>query len=539
MHESGSNAARASYVVLVTALAVCVLSSLFMMPYLPDDSYISFRYAENLANGNGLTFNAGEQPVEGYSNLLWILFCAFLHQSGLDLPSFMPYVGILLGMLNILVLWLIFRRRRLPPLQTLFPLLLLAASGPFVTYVISGMETPLYALLLLLAVNWLDLWFVSGKLSYAVLLALTGVSLSLCRPEGVVVFPLVAAATLWLTRKRTEDTRFFSRRIKHVAISGGIFLVIVVVYHVWRVGYFGEVLPTPLLSKGGGGKSVINAWVQNAYMYFVKQGDYYPPAGYYFVALVLAGVLGWRLSASTSPLRRADTVALILGIAHVAIYCNFKDWMPAMRYHAALVGLFLATAVHVQTPFFKNKKSLETPARLKFWLTGAAVLMMSCSLLASFHVITSRAEESNQKCLVRLGKWLREIMPRNSVLAISDVGAIPYYSRFRTIDIHPESLTDLYIAKNGFSIEYIYRRKPDIIILPSRSQFVTRFSPEHHAFAEDERFQRLYRFIGASRFDWQHDRSYWIFIPRPYPKIPKAKMDRFPHGIGTIRNIRE
>src|SRR5262245_14911733 len=35
-----------------------------------DDAFISFRYARNLANGNGLVFNPGER-VEGYTNFLW------------------------------------------------------------------------------------------------------------------------------------------------------------------------------------------------------------------------------------------------------------------------------------------------------------------------------------------------------------------------------------------------------------------------------------------------------------------------------------
>ncbi len=53
--------------------------------FLCDDAYISFRYAANLAGGLGLCFNPGEQPpVEGYSNLLWVL--ALAAGIGLDLP---------------------------------------------------------------------------------------------------------------------------------------------------------------------------------------------------------------------------------------------------------------------------------------------------------------------------------------------------------------------------------------------------------------------------------------------------------------------
>ena len=38
-----------------------------------DDAWISFRIARNWVRGDGLTFNPGEPPVEGMTNLLWTL----------------------------------------------------------------------------------------------------------------------------------------------------------------------------------------------------------------------------------------------------------------------------------------------------------------------------------------------------------------------------------------------------------------------------------------------------------------------------------
>ena len=44
-----------------------------------DDAMISMRYARNLADGHGLVFNAGQTPVEGYTNFLWTVWMALLH----------------------------------------------------------------------------------------------------------------------------------------------------------------------------------------------------------------------------------------------------------------------------------------------------------------------------------------------------------------------------------------------------------------------------------------------------------------------------
>jgi hypothetical protein len=40
-----------------------------------DDAFISFRYAQNLADGHGLSFNP-EESIEGFSNLLFVLLLA-------------------------------------------------------------------------------------------------------------------------------------------------------------------------------------------------------------------------------------------------------------------------------------------------------------------------------------------------------------------------------------------------------------------------------------------------------------------------------
>ena len=48
-----------------------------------DDAFISFRYAQNLVEGKGLVYNAGEK-VEGYSNFLWTMLVALGMELKLD-----------------------------------------------------------------------------------------------------------------------------------------------------------------------------------------------------------------------------------------------------------------------------------------------------------------------------------------------------------------------------------------------------------------------------------------------------------------------
>ena len=61
-----------------------------------DDAFISFRYAANLAEGNGLVFNPGEY-VMGYSNFLWVVLLSGAEWLGVASPRAAPVlVGIML-----------------------------------------------------------------------------------------------------------------------------------------------------------------------------------------------------------------------------------------------------------------------------------------------------------------------------------------------------------------------------------------------------------------------------------------------------------
>jgi hypothetical protein len=158
---------------------------------------------------------------------------------------------------------------------------------------------------------------------------------------------------------------------------------------------------------------------------------------------------------------------------------------------------------------------------------------LNFGVLSQLRMIAERTETSNRLCTVPLGKWLKNVVPEGSLMVVSDVGAIPYYSGLHAVDFHPESLTDLYIAKNGFSIDYIRRRDPDVVIFPSQSIYVAKFYPEHYKMAMDRRFDK-YRLIGVSRYDWDNDRCYWVYVRSNFPELTDEQFESFPHGVGSV-----
>ena len=58
------------WIVLLVAMVTLTVHSLIIQPWMLDDAFISFRYAENWVSGHGPVYNAGER-VEGYTNFLW------------------------------------------------------------------------------------------------------------------------------------------------------------------------------------------------------------------------------------------------------------------------------------------------------------------------------------------------------------------------------------------------------------------------------------------------------------------------------------
>ncbi len=496
-----------------------------MAPFIPDDSFITFRYAENLTKGYGVTFNAGEKPVEGYSNFLWILLCAALSKCGLSLIDWTPKVGLLFGVLSLCALWLLFYRRALPPVLIALSLLIFSCSGPFALYAISGMETPLYVFLLLTALLCVDGIFSTGRSRWFLALACTGTLLAMCRPEGAVVFPGIAIYSFYFVRRNREaGAELFP--LKKAFLTCCLFFGLLVSYHLWRIIYFGELLPTAFLVKGGHGKSLVTAVAINWRWYFVKLNRYFAPFGTYYLALLVLCAVFLFASSSRKKSAPVGSISFLLTVLYVALYLYFVDWMPGMRYHAALVGLCLVPAVslaELEWRVYRGRILVVSTLCL-------AMVAFSLSAVGRLRWDAQRNEESTVKCLIPLGEWLRETMPSKSLLAIHDVGAVPYFSNLPTMDSNPQSLTDLYIAKNGFSADYFFSRNPDIAIFSSEHSLTQRqFFPHYKPLLRDPRFSRYYRLIGISQYDFTK-RSFWVYVRRDV-KVSAEQMKKFPPGL--------
>ena len=240
----------AAFALLLVYLFVLQIAAIW--PFTIDDMYISLRYAKNWSDGNGLLWNIGEPPVEGYSNFLFVCLAALSMKLGLDPVLVLKMAGILGLVFSVTALYGLSRFWFSRALAVIPALWLLVYRDEMV-WVASGLETTWYQALLLGAAYALlrGLGYQSVPtprgtmrqgywIMAAVLLALAG----LTRPEGAVI----AAVFLGIAYCNLPDRSSSSWRC--LVWAAGVFALLYGTYFIWRWHYFGLLLPNSVYCKG-------------------------------------------------------------------------------------------------------------------------------------------------------------------------------------------------------------------------------------------------------------------------------------------------
>ena len=525
--------ARTAHVVLVLVVAVALFVALaaVMMPFVPDGAYISFRYAEQLAQAQGFTFNSGADPVEGYGSFLWVVLSAVIHNLGLDIPHTAPYASLVFGVLNIVILWAIYRRRHPSPYGLLLPLVLFASSAPLLTFAVSGMETTLYSFLLLLTIYFLDRALSSGALGAYLMTAVVCVILSLCRLEGILVFPVAVLYVMW-SQLGVGGVAAKSRHQRGVFIAAVVFIVGVAVYHSWRLAYFGSWLPTTFWAAAG--DSLFESWTGNVRSYFVSHGHDYPPMGYYYLAVALLAVIGAGSSGAAAHVR-VNRVCLMLGAAFGVLYVGFADPLPGLRYHTAFLGLLFVPLIHLPDAAAKAAYTdLKRVGHRWYWPVVACLLIVSGSWLASTKLSLQRIEDGTREARVKFGRWLNEAVADSTVLAIGEVGSVPYHAKLPVFDMAGPPLVNDPATTHGFSENAFFESMPGVVVFVSKGLLTRNVDPAHERLMTSTRFGDRYEFLATVRLDWYQDRSYWVYVPRIRPHFSPELRGKFPSGLGSV-----
>ncbi|MCW2512736.1 MAG: hypothetical protein JWR11_1778 [Mycobacterium sp.] len=243
----------------MAALAVCLFWTLLEstrlgVPAPFEDAAMLFRYAENLAHGWGITWNAGQAPglTDGATDLGFVLALAPLTLLGLSTAAAAVLlnlagvfgIGALFGVLN-QRLWQ--RSLRLP-----IALAALVGGGPVDRYVLSGFSPPVMAFLLLAAFTVAALApLARTRRASLTLLAGAGAAAGIAgwwRPEAFAFGPLAVFFGLLLTRRAGTHRTTSVATLCALMVPFGLFVFWWVAL---RIDYFGQLLPTSAVMKSG------------------------------------------------------------------------------------------------------------------------------------------------------------------------------------------------------------------------------------------------------------------------------------------------
>ncbi len=213
--------------------------------FLTDDAWISVRYAENLAAGEGFVWNPGGPRVEGFSNPLLVAIEALAHAVGWSAPGAARLLGVGSGLACVVLVY-VQGRAVVGESAARIASVLTACSAPFAVWAVGGLETLPVALAA-----------TAGTLEVArrdggrVLRAAAAFAvLPWLRPEGLAVAAAVVALGEVPGLFRAATRR---RALLRASLLGGIPLCSQIVLEAVRFGVYGHLLPNSVLYKSGAG----------------------------------------------------------------------------------------------------------------------------------------------------------------------------------------------------------------------------------------------------------------------------------------------
>ncbi len=436
-----------------------------------DDAYISFRYAQNLLAGRGLVFNPGER-VEGYTNFLWTVLLAFFMRLGFDPSQAAIVLGALFSLATVGLVYVCCRVISLRDSAVpIIAMLCLAADGSFALWAVSGMETSMFAFLILAAIT-LYVWEWKndkpGFLSGAVL----GLA-AMTRPEGLLVLVVIVIHQA-LARLALQRRLITAADVARV----GTFAAIYLPFFLWRYYYYGFLLPNTFYAK-----------------VTVRDSGAQYQRGLRHLGTFAGLHIGWltALLVLIPVVKRKFSFWLTLLLALVAIYAGYivfvgGDWSVGRFFVPILPAVYILVAtgaVEAYESLVRYTRRATESASLVVALRGAGLVVLALAPLALFNFSSLKGEHElfvvrfqaarATHARVAMGKWLRDSVPADTFIAVDAAGQIPYHSGLRTLDmfgvndvhtahLEVEDMGEGVPGHEKFDFDYIMWRRPDLII---------------------------------------------------------------------------
>lgn len=437
-----------------------------------DDALITIRYAENLAHGNGLTYNAGERFL-GTTTPLWALVLAAVAYAGIDAPAAATWIGVAAFGWTAAATVLVLRNRGAAGWTQALGASLVATSPVLLMWAGGGMETSLQVASIATFVwlfetsRWRALGFVGG-------------AMVLVRPDAGLVLAAAAVLETWRTRSARTLVR---------VLPG--FAIVVLPWIAGATLYFGSPLPNSGFAK----RLQVEDW-----------GTYAGALGraLWAVGPVLpAALVGFAVAS-----RRAATALVPLALAATVLGMHFGGLPGCGWYLAAPMYLVLLLATEGAS-FAAERIAGASP------VTGS---LAACAALAApllGHALLPReahdlkiAQSQIERCHGRVGTWLHDHAPRTATVGVDNIGYIGYRSGLFVVDmlglVQPGTSAAIAAGERDYALRH---HRPEMVAMWVGRGNTWKYAPPESWFA-DEGYRVVFE---APLYDGKPKPAYTVF----------------------------
>jgi arabinofuranosyltransferase len=429
-----------------------------------DDSFISYRYAKNLANGYGLTWNPNEAPVEGYTNFLLVIILAPFIKLGADPLLVTRLLSSVSAFFLCLILYRITRNEygaaKNSALLIVVAFLLLTNTD---FLIVLGLETVLYTAFLFLAFAFAVQYLHTQSRNNGYLFSYISFLTFLLRPEVVFLVAafLIISGILFWKEKRGFKPLFFFWLPVGVALGLPFFA-----YLLWKYFYFGAILPNPFYIKASANQLFSPLGIDSI-TEFLKS----------YSLLIALSVLSFFIPSDKNQPER--WFAALFCLFCILFYMRVDTLMDKGGRFLYPLAIFL---VYLSIPFLSRAFNyLLSHAQKWDWkspvFVAAFILLFNPQSIsqatADLNTIIHNGKErtisplmqKEYKVAIALGKYpeIKQIR-----IAFGDAGVIPYFSEALSLD--DVGLNDRFIAKEtdlNKLTNYYFDQKPDLAMLAS------------------------------------------------------------------------
>ncbi|MFH1699407.1 MAG: hypothetical protein ABIE07_02370 [Candidatus Zixiibacteriota bacterium] len=466
---------RATYLVFLLAAAVRIFWHIYTS-YTADDAFITFRYADNIANGLGFVYNVGEN-VMGTSTPLFALILSLLSLTGIKPILGALFVSLISTGLTAVIIYrfaklLSFKKYSILPVVIfiLFPRIISTDTG--------GMETPLFALLVIAA------FYYQRRKMPQVALYLSGLAV-LTRPEGLFLFAIIFGRNIFSN---------ISKTVKMAVIS----LLPVAAWLVFSQIYFGSIIPHSIPAK-------LALYSQFGTMSFwdsiVFLMGWHNLFGIAMFILALVGA-HWLYHQ-----KRFGLLELIWMAAMILFYAAGKThlflWYITPIYPVYIL-IALAAVPYLCEKFEWSRDNSRLSAIIFASLAVVILLYANYRPLESFKNQQTTHEEIHKS----IGEYLKFHAGLNDLIAAEDIGYIGYYSEKHLLDrdglVSPQAVP---YNRDGRYLEFILDYNPDWVVASPQSEisgflkddlFAERYEVVEWFISPSKLVYNLYRVTGTS-----------------------------------------